>query len=219
MVSKDDKYQNILAQMHELNRQNLLNENERNEQLNARIEYLTQIIETKSEKVEETRELPLKKILYGIIALTVINAFLSLFILFGVFSSNNSENISPDTTQLQIEPKNLEEDIVQKKEIELKVDENQKNEQIEENLNQNAQEDILVFSQEKIEEQKDESFEEIKPIIKKDTIYSCKDDNYTKIYKIPYTVEIKGKLYTDRFVFIMQNNSGTKECMINKNDM
>ncbi|QDF28508.1 hypothetical protein [Halarcobacter anaerophilus] len=216
MISEQDKYQNILAQMHELNRQNLLNENERNEEISSKIEYLTQLIETNKQGKEKFKNLDLYKLLYILIAAIGVNLLLTIFILFGVFSKNETqkENIVQDHVQVQ-----NSQGLLQKSEIQEDIQIEQEEDKIE-NLpkDENIQENAVTFEQEPLKE-KDETFEEMKPIIKKDTIYSCEDDNYTKIYKIPYTVEIKGKLYQDRFIFILQNDSGTRKCMINKNDM
>jgi hypothetical protein len=216
MISEQDKYQNILAQMHELNRQNLLNENERNEEISAKIEYLTQLIETNKQGKEKFKNLDLYKLLYILIAAIGVNLLLTIFILFGVFSKNETqkENIVQDDVQVQ-----NSQGLLQKSEIQEDIQVEQEEDKIE-NLpkDENIQENAVTFEQEPLKA-KDETFEEMKPIIKKDTIYSCEDDNYTKIYKIPYTVEIKGKLYSDKFVFILQNDSGTRKCMINKNDM
>ncbi|WP_044415489.1 hypothetical protein [Halarcobacter anaerophilus] len=216
MISEQDKYQNILAQMHELNRQNLLNENERNEEISAKIEYLTQLIERNKQGKEKFKNLDLYKLLYILLAAIVINLLLTIFILFGVFSKNEipKENIVQDDVQVQ-----NSQGLLQKSEIQEDIQGEQEEDKIE-NLprDENIQENAITFEQKPLKE-KDEPFEEMNPIIKKDTIYSCEDDNYTKIYKIPYTVEIKGKLYSDRFIFILQNDSGTRKCIINKNDM
>ncbi len=202
--------------MHELNRQNLLNENERNEEISAKIEYLTQLIETNKQGKEKFKNLDLYKLLYILIAAIGVNLLLTIFILFGVFSKNETqkENIVQDDVQVQ-----NSQGLLQKSEIQEDIQVEQEEDKIE-NLpkDENIQENAVTFEQEPLKA-KDETFEEMKPIIKKDTIYSCEDDNYTKYNKIPYTVEIKGKLYSDKFVFILQNDSGTRKCMINKNDM
>lgn len=211
MFSQDEKYQNLLAQLHELNRQNLLNENEKNEELIQKIDYLSSIIEDKKE--EKTNNTFLYKILYLLIGVSLFNTLLSIFIIFNINPqkeiqehsiSENTQQIENIDTNKEIIEETIKEDIIANKAEPVE----------EENL-----ENVVSFNQVIEEEEKIEEYEEMNPIIKKDTIYSCEDDNYTKIYKIPYTVEIKGKLYPDRFVFILQNDIGTKKCMINKNDM
>ncbi|QKF81505.1 hypothetical protein [Halarcobacter ebronensis] len=206
MNNENDKYQNILAQLHELNRQNLLMENERNEQLQDRIEYLTKIIENKKDNNTSTT---MTQIAYSLVALSIINIILIVLILFNLNtkSSQLQTNIPTETKISTIEDK---------KEFIPKIDpdEIEKKEETD-----NNQEDVVTFEGSNMHTLEDEKYEDIKPIIKKDTIYTCEDDNYNRVYRIPYTVEIKGKLYSDKFIFILQNDNGTRKCMINKNDM
>eukprot|EP01029_Cantina_marsupialis_P026480 TRINITY_DN71459_c0_g1_i7.p2 TRINITY_DN71459_c0_g1~~TRINITY_DN71459_c0_g1_i7.p2 ORF type:complete len:221 (-),score=28.70 TRINITY_DN71459_c0_g1_i7:755-1417(-) len=220
MFSNEDKYQNLLAQLHELNRQNLLNDNEKNEELIQKIDYLNSIIEEKKE--EKTNNSLLYKILYLLIGISLFNTILCIFIIFNQNPEKETQKeILSETTQ-QIENIDINsKEIIETSTIEPQEMKEEVKEEIQEPLTEEEKipDNAISFNQEVIEEPKDESYEEMKPIIKKDTIYSCEDDNYTKIYKIPYTVEIKGKLYEDRFVFILQNDSGTRKCMINKNDM
>ncbi|RXJ65261.1 hypothetical protein CRV08_15550 [Halarcobacter ebronensis] len=207
MSNENDKYQNILAQLHELNRQNLLMENERNEQLQDRIEYLTKIIENK--KDNNNTSTTVTQIAYSLVALSIINIILVVLILF-----NLNTNSSQLQTDIPIETKIST--IEDKKEFIPKIepDEIEKKEETD-----NNQEDVVTFEGNSMHTLEDEKYEDIKPIIKKDTIYTCEDDNYNRVYKIPYTVDIKGKLYQDKFIFILQNNSGTKKCKIAKSEM
>jgi len=134
MLKDQDKYQNLVSQIHDLNRQNLLNENEKIEQLTDKIDKLEK-------------------------------------------NPNKSE--------------------IKKEEI--------------------KQEDNVLSLNKEVLVNNEENYEEIKPLIRKGTIYTCKDD--TNIYEIPYTIEIKGKLYANRFLFILQKDSTTKDCIIKKEHM
>ncbi|XOB63289.1 hypothetical protein ACMC56_05645 [Campylobacterota bacterium DY0563] len=199
MFSEDEKYQNLLAQLHELNRQNLLNENEKNEELMQKIDYLNSIVANKNE--DKTNNTLLYKILYVLIGLTIFNTLLCIFIIFNLNPKKDNQEETIIQASQQTDNINTNEEVIEKPIKEIPI------------------ENAVTFDQVIEEEEKIEEYEEMKPIIKKDTIYSCEDDNYTKIYKIPYTVEIKGKLYQDRFVFILQNDMGTRKCVINKNDI
>lgn len=75
--------------------------------------------------------------------------------------------------------------------------------------------DILYLK--KSEVKVDEKYIEVSPTIRKDTIYYCEDDENS--YKIPYTVEIKGKLYNDRFKFILNESDINKDCFIRKENL
>lgn len=206
-MSDKEIYQNILAQMHELNRQNLLTEYERNENIVIKLT----LIEEEIKKKQTKNDLDLtKKILFIIISLLGVNIILTLFLL---FSSNNEEKtlknepITKENIVPTLKEPNIDNTII---DIEDKTLKNEKT------IISNEK-DITVFDKKKIEIE--EEFTEVKPIIKVGTSYTCEDDNYMQKYKIPYTVEIKGKLYTDRFVFILKNGSERKVCKINKLDM
>ncbi|WP_072680544.1 hypothetical protein [Arcobacter sp. LA11] len=200
MFNEKDKYQNILTQLHELNRNIVLNENEKMEQITQRIESLEEKIEKSSNNTNKKNN---DKFFLSIIIITLFNTLLLLFILFTYNTEEDSiikEN-NKETIQIEEKPK------LNEKEINKTT--------IEENTNN---EDVLSFNEKSIIAfEEDEEFVEIKPIIRKGTQYNCKDDENT--YKIPYTVEIKGKLYSDKFKFILQENSETKECTILKEYM
>ncbi len=130
----------------------------------------------------------------------MINTFLLIIILF----NNNSEDVS------KVEEQIIEKSIVDTKEI--KIDSQIETEKL---SNKEVSEEVLSFNDKTvIDFEENEEFEEINPIIRKGTKYTCKGDS--RIYKIPYTVEIKGKLYLNEFKFILQENSITKECSIKK---
>lgn len=219
MLNDEQKYQNIISQIHELNRQNLLAESERSDIILNKLNFLEKNLTkniTNNEKIFS--DSILKKAFFILIVLLVINIFLNIIQLFNSDSNqtqadslqthNLTENNSSDNTSVQLkqietinsttttdslaEPQNLNEDVV--------------------TFDQNIENIPLIHEE-------NETYEEIKPIIKKDTIYVCEDDNYQTKYKIPYTVEIKGKLYNDKFEFILQNNSSTKKCKIDKIDI
>lgn len=192
-----EQYQNLLSQIHELNRQNLLNENEQIEQVSYKIDVLSQIINKPSKKPEPTNNnnnnKTSDKFLIAILCILIINTILLIFII--VNDSRIAEQIASSKNNKQ------------------KIVEEIKQEVVEDDV----KDDVLSFNKESIELFEDESFSEIKPLIRKSTPYTCKDDN--KVYKIPYTVEIKGKLYSDKFMFILQEDSITKECAIRKENM
>ena len=189
-----EQYQNLLSQIHELNRQNLLNENEQIEQVSYKIDVLSQIINKPSKKPEPTNNNKTSdKFLIAILCILIINTILLIFIIV-----NDSRSVEQITTS-----KNNKQKIVE--EIKQEV------------VEDDVKDDVLSFNKESIELFEDENFSEIKPLIRKSTPYTCKDDN--KVYKIPYTVEIKGKLYSDKFMFILQEDSITKECAIEKENM
>ena len=189
-----EQYQNLLSQIHELNRQNLLNENEQIEQVSYKIDVLSQIINKPSKKPEPTNNNKTSdKFLIAILCILIINTILLIFII--VNDSRIAEQIASSKNNKQ------------------KIVEEIKQEVVEDDV----KDDVLSFNKESIELFEDENFSEIKPLIRKSTPYTCKDDN--KVYKIPYTVEIKGKLYSDKFMFILQEDSITKECAIRKENM
>lgn len=197
MYKEKDKYQNILNQLHELNRNIVLNENEK-------IEQITQKIDSLEEKISSSSQIETKKtndkIQLLLILISLINSFLLIIILF----SNNSEDVS------KVEEQKVEKSINDTKE--LKADSQIETEKPN---TEESSEEVLSFNDKTvIEFEENEEFEEINPIIRKGTKYTCKDDPRT--YKIPYTVEIKGKLYLEEFKFILQENSTTKECSIKK---
>lgn len=199
MLSEKDKYQNLLTQLHELNRNIVLNENEKVEQIIQKIESLEEKIKTSPNNTNE-------KFFISIIIITLLNTLLLLFILF----TFNSENKDLDKNEENLSTKDV---IVEEKPIIKDIETNSKLEE-----NNTSREDVLSFNEKSIvifEEEKE--FVEIKPIIRKGTQYTCKGDMNT--YKIPYTVEIKGKLYSNEFKFILQEDSVTKECTILKEHM
>ncbi len=199
MLSEQDKYQNILSQIHELNRQNLLTENERNEHIINKLSELEFQIQNKQNDINSNSIF--NKIQYTIIFLIVMNLILTFFLLFS-YLNKNTVSISNENNNQTITAK----EIIKAEPIEIKPITNEK--EIDEN--------IVLFNNQEIAE---ESFQEMKPIIKKDTQYTCEDDNFQIKYKIPYTVEIKGKLYSDKFMFILQNGLDRKNCKIDKNDI
>lgn len=187
-----EQYQNLLSQIHELNRQNLLNENEKIEQVSYKIELLSQIINKIPKQSIDTNNKTNNKILIITLSTLIINTILLIFII-----TNNT--LYEKNTEKPNSTKKVVEEIKPTKEVLVEED------------------NILSFNKESIELFEDENFSEIKPLIRKSTAYTCKDDN--NAYKIPYTVEIKGKLYSDRFMFILQEDSVTKECTIKKENM
>jgi hypothetical protein len=199
MLSEQDKYQNILSQIHELNRQNLLTENERNEHIINKLSELEFQIHNKQNDINSNSIF--NKIQYTIIFLIVMNLILTFFLLFS-YLNKNTVSISNENNNQTITAK----EIIKAEPIEIKPITNEKE----------VDENIVLFNNQEIAE---ESFQEMKPIIKKDTQYTCEDDNFQIKYKIPYTVEIKGKLYSDKFMFILQNGLDRKNCKIDKNDI
>ena len=190
-----EQYQNLLSQIHELNRQNLLNENEQIEQVSYKIDGLSQTINKIPKQPIDSNNKTNDKILIAIFSVLIINTILLIFII--VNNTLHEKNIeNPNNT------KKVVKEIKPEKEILVEKD---------------TKDDVLTFNKESIELFEDENFSEIKPLIRKSTPYTCKDDN--NVYKIPYTVEIKGKLYSDRFMFILQEDSVTKECTIKKENM
>lgn len=191
MINDNDKYQNILAQIHELNRQNLLNENEKMEQISFKIEELSKELKNTNKSANSNK--------IGIIAiiLTLINTMLIAFLIF-----TNIDNLILNNKDIKLTEKKKEKVIKEKIIDEVKKEDNS---------------EVLSFNVKAIDAFEEENFEDIKPIIRKGTLYTCKEDKRT--YKIPYTVEIKGKLYSDRFTFILQENNQTKDCSIKKENM
>lgn len=178
MFNNDEKkYQNLLEQIHQLNRQNFLSDSNKLEDLNTKLSNLEKSMQTLLNKNNEKQIL----ILYGI---TGFNLFLSLlsFVFILMIPNDNSVNIDKEI----------------RKEINIVKDDS---------ILELRKEDIVI----------NENFENIKPIIKKDTPYYCINED--KIYKIPYTVEIKGKLYNDRFTFILKDGSEEKDCFIKKENL
>jgi len=207
MFSDEEKYKNLLTQLHELNRNIMLNENEK-------VEQITQKINNIEEKIENNNSNSLnnennKKFFIAIIIILLFNTLLLLFISFTSDSNGGS-------SKLDEKPK---EEIV----IENLVEEKPKNttvieSKIEDTFEEKSTDDILSFKDQSIVAfEEDKNYQEIKPIIRKGTQYTCKGEE--DIFKIPYTVEIKGKLYSNRFEFILQVNSITKECTILKEFM
>jgi len=191
MINENDKYQNILTQIHELNRQNLLNENEKMEQISFKIEELSKELKNTNKNTNSNK--------VGVITiiLTLINTILIAFLIFTNIDTitSNTKDTKPITTK--------EENVKKNKVIdEVKKEDNS---------------EVLSFNVKAIDAFEEENFEDINPIIRKGTLYTCKDD--TRTYKIPYTVEIKGKLYSDKFTFILQENNETKDCAIKKENM
>jgi hypothetical protein len=199
MLSEQDKYQNILSQIHELNRQNLLTENERNEHIMNKLSELQFQIQNKQNDINSNSIF--SKIQYTVIFLIVMNLILTFFLLFS-YLNKNTVSISNENNNQTITAK----EIIKAEPIEIKPITNEKE----------VDGNIVLFNTQEIAE---ESFQEMKPIIKKDTQYTCEDDNFQTKYKIPYTVEIKGKLYSDKFMFILQNGLDRKNCKIDKNDI
>lgn len=178
MFNNDEKkYQNLLEQIHQLNRQNFLSDSNKIEGFNTKLSNLEKSMQNLSNKNNEKQIL----ILYGITGFNLFLSFLSLvFIL--MIPNDNSANIDKEI----------------KKEINIVKDDS---------ILELRKEDIVI----------NENFENIKPIIKKDTPYYCINED--KIYKIPYTVEIKGKLYKDRFTFILKDGLEEKDCFIKKENL
>jgi hypothetical protein len=199
MHKEQDKYQNILTHLHELNRQNLLNENDKNEYLSFELDKINQKISNSSSYSSKRTN----KLMLVIILVLIINTALLLFLLLKQPSSSNSNQIIKENNKIE---KSFEEDKVgisnESEEDEIK----------DVNLNSFNQEDII-----EVEEAIDEDFKSLTPIIRRGTKYTCKDED--KVYKIPFTTDIKGKLYSNRFDFILQQNKTTKECSIKKGDM
>ncbi len=197
MYKEKDKYQNILNQLHELNRNIVLNENEK-------IEQITQKIDSLEEKITVSSQVESKKINDKIQLLLILISLINTFLLIIILFNNNSEDVS------KVEEQIIEKSIVDTKEI--KIDSQIETEKL---SNKEVSEEVLSFNDKTvIDFEENEEFEEINPIIRKGTKYTCKGDS--RIYKIPYTVEIKGKLYLNEFKFILQENSITKECSIKK---
>ena len=201
MFNDNDKYQNLLTQLHELNRNIVLNEDEKIEQITHKIDLLEEKLTNSSSTSDLKRN---EKFFITIIAILLINTFLLVFVSFSenekVAMINNKQDIIKDEI---IEEETKTEILPELKDYDLNDDQ--------------PNDDILSFSDKSIVAFEEEKFTDIKPIIRKGTKYNCKDDSIT--YQIPYTVEIKGKLYSDKFKFILQENSETKECTILKEHM
>lgn len=197
MLKDQDKYQNLVSQIHDLNRQNLLNENENIEQLTNKIDRLEEKLNKIDELKIEIKKLPKddykeekeNKLQYYILGFLILNSMILFYLLYSITFLNNQDIKTSEKTFNQKE--------IRKVEIEQR-------------------DDILSLKKEILAD-KVEEYEQIVPLIRKGTIYTCKDDINT--YEIPYTIEIKGKLYADRFLFILQKNSITKDCTIKKEHM
>ena len=194
MISDDEKYQNIISQIHELNRQNLLNENQKIEDISKKIEKIEE-----SSLHNKMMLIPSKIVIVAIIIL-LINIILTIYLVFKINSFSNNEVVISKEEPIMKEEVILKEDILP-----------------ESNEEENISEELTVFDKSSVEKFKDEEFEKINPIIRKGTIYTC-DEDFEK-YKIPYTVEIKGRLYSNRFTFTLQENEETKNCTIKKENM
>lgn len=174
MVNNDEKYQNILEQIHELNRQNFLNDNEKVEELFKKISNLEKdVLKYKNNY----------KFFYILISFLLINLVLSFYIVSKISNLQKSEKV-----------------ILNEKKMESTIRDN-----------------MIVLSELDANISIDESYQEISPIIRKGTLYFCNDDKQTN--KIPYTVEIKGKLYKDKFVFFIKENDSMRECFIKKDNI
>lgn len=210
MLSEQDKYQNILSQIHELNRQNLLTEYERNEHLINKLSDIESKINNNNNGI--TNDSLLKKLLYSTLFLILINLCLMFCIVFFYYNQNEKTNV-----ELQVQSTENIEDIKLDKVDNNELSNIKPEDVVEIKEDVESTDDVTTFD--KIELDENENFTDIKPIIKVDTEYTCEDDNYIKKYKIPYTVEIKGKLYSDKFIFILKNGNERKKCKINKDDI
>jgi hypothetical protein len=176
MINNEEKYQNLLEQIHELNRANFLNGNNKVEELLKSIDNLEENISKKNSNIFDKK-------FFILISILLFNILLNLYIIFNLNHTKEVKIISPNKEKV----KNLD-----------------KNEAIE-------------FNKTNIEISQNEKYEEIKPIIRKGTPYFCANDS--EIFKTPYTVEIRGKLYSDKFIFILHENDISKECFIKKENM
>lgn len=226
MLSDKEKYQNIISQIHELNRQNLLAENEKNDLILNKFDILENKLNSKNTDLfNDISSSMLKKGFYILIILLVLNLILSFtLIILNIDSSNTQQQVN---SSAQDDIPMAQNDTVFNNHTEDQDNNNKDADEtliIEENTKQT--DDVVSFEM-NVTHNEDQSslddnqtdFEEIKPIIKKDTVYKCEDDNFIQEYKIPYTVEIKGKLYNDKFIFILQDNVSTKKCKIDKGDI
>lgn len=177
MFDDEKRYQNLLEEIHQLNRQNFVNNNDKIDDLNNKLLHIEKNIFNLSNKNYEKQIL----ILFIIIGL---NLFLTIVSFILILSLPNNE------TNSKLNEKKLESNLTKN-----------------ENFLELKKEDILI----------DETFETIKPIIKKDTSYYCSHEE--KTYKIPYTVEIKGKLYKDKFTFILKDDQIEKDCFIKRENL
>lgn len=178
MFDDEKKYQNILKEIHQLNRQNILNNNDKIDDLNNKLSNVERNIYNFSNKNYE-------KIIYILFGITGFNLLISSMSFIFILILPNNQTVP-------------------------KMNENKENSissQKKENLLELKKEEIIV----------DENFENIKPIIKKDTPYFCLNED--KNYKIPFTVEIKGKLYKDKFTFILKDDEKEKDCYIKRENL
>ena len=199
MIGKD-KYQYLLSEIHELNRENLLIEQENNERIFNELHKISDKLNTYNQKKE-----PTNKIFNILLVILILNLLVSFFLVFYInfkISENNSSELTIENTDKKKDPKK------EPSESNLSEDLNTKSIKTED--------DVIIFEENKV---LDQNFVNVTPLIKKDTKYKCEDDGYQVSYKIPYKTEIKGKLYNDRFEFILQQNKETKKCNINKSDM
>lgn len=176
MIHNEEKYQNILEQIHELNRQNFLNDNEKLEELLKKISDL-------EKNISKNQCNDSKKKFLILIGFFLINLIISFYIISNI--SNLEENKIKRINEKRIENLN-ENNLIKQNNINTKIS-------------------------------IDDKYQEISPIIRKGTLYFCNNESETN--KIPYTVEIKGKLYENKFVFLIKENTTTKECFIKKENM
>ena len=177
MLNDEKKYQKIISEIHELNRQNLLNENNKLESIYQTLQSFDKEVQEPI-KIEKNRSLLLLNIL-----LTLINSIAIAFILFFILSNPIGSANTNKTNDIKAVKKVAE--------------------------TQSTFDKIVVKDLKK--------YKEIKPSIRQGTLYNCENDN--KTYQIPYTVDIKGKLYQDNFTFILKEDDITKKCFINRTDI
>ena len=201
MINQNDKYQTILTHLHELNRTIVLNESDKTEQLSSKLDEISNKLENNSGNKNKQNE----KFLLVLIIISLINMLFIIFIFFNLNANSDIKEVKLKISDTIMEDTILNNNI-EKKVSDIKIDDVKI-------------EDILTLNKKSIAvlEEEDDDFSQVKPIIRKDTKYTCKEDINT--YKIPYTVEIKGKLYKDMFKFILQENNTTKECTIKKENI
>lgn len=191
MIDKD-KYQYLLSEIHELNREKLFVDQENNEKILNELDNILLKLNNHSDKKE-----PINKILSIVLILSIVNLIAIFFLILYInFKINDNEKIDNLVAVPQVSIISIEDN----SNIKSKKEEG----------------DVVIFEG---DVKFDENFVTVTPIIKKDTKYKCEDDGNQATYRIPYKTEIKGKLYSDRFEFILQQDKNTKKCNINKNDM
>ena len=79
MFNDNNKYQNLLTQLHELNRNIVLNEDEKIEQITHKIDLLEEKLTNSSSTSDLKRN---EKFFITIIAILLINTFLLVFVSF-----------------------------------------------------------------------------------------------------------------------------------------